>query len=111
MYYLRKEPHEETIPEIRKTNGDVIPERKYTTYDRAIYKSNKFSRFYRDKFSGLDEKHQYMHLFKCKTLKRILSLRENLYEYCGEWFDVYDENGIIEPEIYQKTMEEFYHGD
>jgi hypothetical protein len=26
-------------------------------------------------------------------MKRILELRESLFKYCGEWFDVYDENG------------------
>lgn len=27
MYYLRKEPYEMTIPEIKKTDGTVIPEK------------------------------------------------------------------------------------
>lgn len=40
MYYLRKEPYESTIQEIVKTNGEVIPERKYMTEDRALYKAN-----------------------------------------------------------------------
>lgn len=94
MYYLRKESYEQIIPEIKKTDGTVIPERKYITEDRALYKHNKFSRFYR---SGYTEfKKSRMHLYKVKTLKTILEQREALYDYCGEWFDVYDENGKVE---------------
>lgn len=29
MYYLRKEPYEQIIPQIEKTDGTIIPERKY----------------------------------------------------------------------------------
>ncbi|MPN25804.1 hypothetical protein SDC9_173220 [bioreactor metagenome] len=95
MYYLRKEPYEETIPEIRMTDGEVIPERKYMVEDRAIYKNHDFSRFYRCLFFGLDKKHQGMKVYTCKTLKKILALRDDMHEYCGEWFDVYDENGKV----------------
>lgn len=34
-------------------------------------------------------------LYACKTLKHILSERETLYNYCGEWYDVYDEKGKV----------------
>lgn len=97
-YYLRKEPTEVVIPEIRKTDGTVIPERKRMTDDRAVYKGREFSRFYRGPFMGLSGKYQGMKVYTCKTLKRILELREAMHDYCGEWFDVYDENGKVDIE-------------
>lgn len=95
MYYLRKEPVETIIPEIRKADGTIIPERKYKTEDRAIFKHNDFSRFYRGTFTGLNGKYQGMKVYTCKTLKHILQIRKRTFEYSGEWFDVYDENGKI----------------
>ncbi len=95
MYYLRKEPCLEKIVEIRKTNGEVIPEREYMTEDRAVYKHPRFSRFYRGGFTGIDCKYQGMKVYTCKTLKRIMELRQDTFDYCGEWFDVYDENGKV----------------
>lgn len=96
MYYLRKEPYEATISEIKKTDGTVIPARNYMTEDRAVYKHHRFSRFYRQTFRGIDVNPVGMKLYTCKTLKRILELRQTTYDYCGEWFDVYDENGKVE---------------
>lgn len=96
MYYLRKEPYEETTREIKKTDGTIIPERKYMTEDRAIYKHHDFSRFYRGEFNGINGKYQGMKVYQCKTLKRILELREDMHNYCKEYFDVYDENGKVE---------------
>ena len=54
MYYLRKEPYEQTIPAIKKTYGTVIPERKYMAEDRAVYKHPRYSRFYRGEFTGVN---------------------------------------------------------
>ena len=54
MYYLRKEPYEQIIPQIEKTDGTIIPERKYIIEDRAIYKHPQFSRFYRGGFVGIE---------------------------------------------------------
>lgn len=96
MYYLRKEPYERTIPEIKKTDETVIPERKFMTEDRVIYKHHKFSRFYRGTFNGINEKYQGMKVYQCKTLKKILELKDNTYNYCKEYFDVYDENGKVD---------------
>lgn len=96
MFYLRKEPHEETIPEIHKTNGEVIPERKYTVCDRAVYKDHDLYRFYRGDFRGIEEKYQGMKLYVCKTLKKIMEIRQLTFDCCGEWFDIYDENGKVE---------------
>lgn len=96
MYYLRKEPHEVVIPAIYKTDGTVIPERKYMSDDRAIYKHSRFSRWYRGGFTGINDKYQDMQVYRCKTLKRILELRESTYNASGEYFDVYDENGKVE---------------
>lgn len=98
MYYLRKEPYERVISEIRKTDGTVIPERKVMTDDLAIYKHHDFSRFYRGYFTGIKGRYQGMKVYTCKTLKRILELRESMHDYCGEWFDVYDENGKVDIE-------------
>lgn len=94
MYYLRKEPYEKTIPEIQKTDGTVIPERKYMVEDRALYKHNQFSRFYRQSYTG--DKGNGCRLYKAKKLSTILRQRKALFDYCGEWFDVYDENGKVD---------------
>ena len=78
MYYLRKE------------NGPLSGE------DLAIYKHHDFSRYYRGFFRGIDAKYQGMKLYTCKKLKTILQLRQSTYDYCGVWFDVYDENGKVD---------------
>ena len=96
MYYLRKEPYEGIGQEVEMTDGTIIAAKKYMTDDRAIYKHPKFSRYYRGDFKGTDEKYQGMKLYKCKKLKTILSLREDMFNYCGEWFDVFDENGKVD---------------
>jgi hypothetical protein len=80
MYYLRLEPNDSQ------------------NEDRAIFKHHDFSRFYRGTFKNLNEKYQGMKVYQCKTLKRILALRESTFNYSGEWFDVYDENGKVEIE-------------
>lgn len=79
MYYLRKENYD--------NSGEDI----------AIYKHHDFSRFYRGTFCGINVKYQGMKLYTCKKLKTILNLRQSTYDYCGVWFDVYDdENGKVE---------------
>lgn len=98
MYYLRKEPYEITIPEIKKIDGTIIPERKLMSDDRAIYKSRSCSRFYRQSFVGMSTNPNGMKLYTCKRLRTILALRKSTFESCGEWFDVYDENGKVELE-------------
>lgn len=98
MYYLRKEPYIGKMQEVRKTNGEVIPEREYIVNDRAIYKHPRFSRFYRGEFKGIDGKYQGMKLYTCKTLKKILELRQSTSDHCNELFDVYDENGKVKLE-------------
>lgn len=90
MYYLRKKSHEATLPEVIKTNGTVIPERKYMKEERAIYKHKRFSRFYRKPYPDCGEKD--LELYKVKKLRVIMELRKEMYDYCGEWFDVYDED-------------------
>lgn len=94
MYYLRKEPYEQTIPVIEKTDGAIIPERKYMVDDRALYKANGLSRYYRREFTG--DKQPGFTLYKAKKLSTIKKQREGLFNYCGEWFDIYDENGKLE---------------
>jgi len=82
MYYLRKETCE--------IDGQ--------TCDRAIFKHSRYSRFYRGTFIDLRGKYQGMRVYTCKTLKNILKLRETTFNYCGEYFDVYNEDGKIETE-------------
>lgn len=94
MYYLRKEPYERVLPEVKKTDGTVIPERKYTVEDRALYKHNNLNRFYRQEYTG--EKRDGMHLYKTSSIEEIKYQREALYNYSGEWFDIYDEYGKVE---------------
>lgn len=97
MYYLRLEPQKKMASEIRFTNGKPsIPAHEYMTEDRTIYKHHDFSRFYRSAFNGLDYRYDSMKVYTCKTLKTILALRKSTFEYCGEMFDVYDENGKVE---------------
>ena len=95
MYYLRKEPYEQTIPPIKKTDGTVIPERKYMVEDRAVYKHPRYSRFYRGEFTGINGKYQGMKVYTCKKLKKIKQLQESTFDYCGEMFDIYNENGKV----------------
>lgn len=77
MYYLRKE--------------------NYGGEDIAIYKHHDFARFYRREYKGFDlHYHDELKLYACKSLKRIMDLRQVTYDYCGVWFDVYDENGKVE---------------
>lgn len=71
---------------------------KYSGEEIAIYKHHDFSRFYRGEFTGLDGRWQGMKLYQCKTLKKILEIRDMTFEYCGEWYDVFDENGIVHGE-------------
>ena len=78
MYYLRKENY--------GNFGEDI----------AIYKHHDFFRFYLGEFRGVNVKYQGMKLYQCKTMKRILELRNATFDYCDVWFDVYDENGKVE---------------
>lgn len=90
MYYLRLKTEHYLVERMDGTVVDCGED------DRAIYKSNKYSRFYREDFDGFDSKHRGVHLYTCKKLKTILSLRQDTFDYCGEWFDVYDENGKVD---------------
>lgn len=76
MYYLKKDSSE--------------------NYDRTIYKHRDFSRFYRGEFKGIDGKYQGMKVYTCKTLKKILEIQATTFNYCGETFDIYDENGKVQ---------------
>lgn len=80
MFYLRKETAGES--------GKI--------YVRAVYKHGRLSRFYRGEFTGLDGRYQGMRVYTCKKLKTILELRESTFNYCGEYFDVYNESGKVD---------------
>lgn len=106
MYYLYLPEREVIIPEIRKTNGEIIPERKHTVEALGVFKHPKFSRFYRGTFTGINGRYQGMKLYTCKTLKRILELRKSTFDYCGDWYEVHDENGKVDlPEIKAQEQE------
>lgn len=60
------------------------------TSDRALYKDNWLSRFFREDFPIPSQKG--MKLYKAKRLSTILQHRESLFNYCNEWFDVYDQD-------------------
>lgn len=83
FYYLRK----------IKENDDI-----------ALYKHSFYNRFYRSSFPVPDYKS--FRLYKAKRLSTILKHRKALYDYCGEWFDVYDQNNTkIASEIIEKYIE------
>lgn len=68
--------------------------RKIDRYgDRALYKHSWLSRFYRSDYPTPHEK--CFKLYKVKRLSTILRQRDALFEYCHEWFDVYDQDGKI----------------
>jgi hypothetical protein len=93
-YYLRKESFEGIIKEIIRPNGEIIPERKYVSEDRALYYPYDLTRRrYRDSYPIPHNKG--FRMYTCKTLKHIMEERQNLFDYCGEWFDVYDDNGKV----------------
>jgi len=96
-YFLRKEPFEYVIPEIVKADGEIIPERKLISDDRALYySSNLTRRRYRNSYPIPNDKG--LKIYSCKTLKHIMEERQSLFDYCGEWFDVYqDVNGQLYP--------------
>jgi hypothetical protein len=68
---------------------------------RAIFKHNKYSRFYRKDFYGLNYKYDNLKLYTCKTLKTIKTLREDVKNYCGEVFNIYTENGKVDKVEYE----------
>lgn len=96
MYYLKLEACEQLVRGDTKTDGTVIPERKIDVEARTVYKHHDFSRFYRGTFKGIDVRYDGMKVYTCKKLKTILALRQSTFDYCGEWFDVHDENGKVE---------------
>ena len=97
MYYLRKKPYAKEY--INSETG----EKDYTefTEDRAVFKHNRFGRMYRKNFLCTENG---IHLWKCKTLQNALRHRVQLYHYCNEWFDVYDDetNESIPTDLYEE---------
>ena len=56
----------------------------------ALYKDKFYSRFYRQSYPN--PKFKGMVLYKAKRLSTIMRQRENLHDYCGMWFDVFDQD-------------------
>ena len=77
MYFLRK---------IVEASEDEI---LYT--DLAIYIHNKYDRLYRKTFYYLNFNYDNMKLYTTNSLSEIIKLRKAVYEYCGEWLDIYNE--------------------
>jgi len=92
-YYLKLEAHEKILQGFTKTDGTVVPDRKYVVEERAIFKHKRFSRFYR---MNTDTSESELKLYETSSLKKIKDLRELTYNYCGEIFDIYDENGKVD---------------
>ena len=97
-YILYSPPHEKRIGEIRKTNGEIIPERVLQVGARALYCTKDFPhRRYRRDF--LDKSEDYR-LLKCKSIAEAESEQKELKEYCGETFEIHEyENGRSGPRI------------
>lgn len=102
MYYLRKKPYtkEYTDPITKKIETVEF------TSDRAVFKHKRYSRFYRKDYLCTDREVQ---LWKCKSLQRVLRHRVSLFNYCNEWFDIYDEtNEPISDEMYEEYKPALY---
>lgn len=70
--------------------------------DRALYKLAFYNRFYRSSFPVPSDKS--FKLYKVKKLSTILNQRNNLHDYCNEWFDVYDQdNNKVDLEVLDKN--------
>ena len=97
MYYLRKKPYTKEYINSETGEKDYIE----FTEDRAIFKHNRFGRMYRKNFLCTEKG---IHLWKCKVLQNALKHRVQLYHYCNEWFDVYDDetNEPIPTDLYEK---------
>ena len=98
-YYLRKEPRRH-IADVPMPDGKVI-HHDYMTTDVALYKATDVPRFYRQQY-GNPAKYgnptKCMKLYVVKKLSTILFQRQLLFDYCGDWFDVYNEFGKVEIE-------------
>lgn len=86
-YYLRSPAHKQIVPGFTKTDGTVVPERVFDIEERALYRHHNFLRFYRDSYP--EPNNAGLRLYTAKKLKTILLRRRELFDYCGEWFDVY----------------------
>ena len=97
MYYLRKKPYTKEYTDLITGEKDYIE----FTEDRAVFKHNRFGRMYRKNFLCTESG---IHLWKCKELQNALRHRVQLYHYCNEWFDIYDDktNEPISTDLYEK---------
>lgn len=97
QYILYSPSHQTTIPEIRKTDGSIIPQRTIIESARALYKLrrqyNMPNRRYRNTYPTYD---LAMVLVKCRTLEEAKEEQKALRDYCGETFDIREyRNGEI----------------
>lgn len=83
MYYLRKEPYRKQFVDSVTGKDSYID----FTEDRAVFKSNSCGRYYRMNYP---EGSSGTKLWKCKKLQTALQHRIALFNYCNEWFNIYD---------------------
>ena len=97
MYYLRKKPYTKEYINSETGEKDYIE----FTEDRAVFKHNQFDRMYRKNYLCTENG---IHLWKCKVLQNALRHRVQLYHYCNDWFDIYNDetNEPISPDLYEK---------
>lgn len=102
-YILYSPEHEKTIPRLKKTNGEAIPDRTVTVGPRALYRLKDLpNRRYRQGYPALDKS---MRLVKCKTLEEAKEEQEALKNYCGEVFEIHEyEKGQLGPKIVEVNI-------
>ena len=102
-YILYSPGHEKTIPEIKKTNGEVIPARTVTVGPRALYRLKDLpTRRYSQQYPALDKS---MRLVKCKTFEEAKEEQEALKNYCGEVFEIHEyEKGQVGPKMVEVNI-------
>ena len=97
-YILYSPPHDMKVEEIRRPNGEVIPERIFHVGARALYCLRDFPhRRYRDGYPTNDIR---MRLVKCKSIAEAENEQHELENYCGETFEIHEfEKGRLGPKI------------
>ena len=91
QYILYSPSHKVSIPEIRKLDGEVIPQRTVIQSPRALYKLRRKykmpDRRYRHPYPSYSVE---MVLVKCKTLEEAKQEQNALRDYCGETFEIHE---------------------
>lgn len=96
MYYLRKKPYRSEFKDPVTGKVDFVD---YTA-DRAVFKSTTCGRYYRLSYPHGSNGTR---LWTCKQLQTALRHRVALFNYCNEWFDIYNSetNEPISERLYE----------